>query len=173
MTVPAYRDEGSGLRERLGTCERIPVDEVGECVEVMGARSNYLGSAAEDRLGNSSPWLRPTSTLTIVKKVSAPASNWYRSSFSHSPLRNGAKATYKVKGREAGIITACGPGTGVIRLAANGKTPVTVDLRKREGSACVPAVIDITGASTLTVTYVKVGSPRRIIDAIGGVAVLR
>lgn len=172
VSVPAYRDDESGLRERLGTCGQAPVDQVGQCVEVVGARVNSLGSAAEDRLGNSSPWLQPASTLTIVKKASAPASSWYRGSFGITPLRNGAKATYRVKGREAGVITACGPGTGVVRIAANGKAPVTVDLRRREGSACVPVVVDITGASTLSVTYTKVGSPRRIIDALAGVAVL-
>lgn len=173
VSVPAFRDDESGLRERLGTCNQAPVDQVGQCVEVVGARSNSLGSAAQDRLGNSSPWLRPASTLTIVKKVSAPAGSWYRSSFGIMPLRNSAKATYRVKGREAGVITACRPGTGVIRIVANGKTPVKVDLRRREGSACVPVVVDITGANTLSVTYIKVGSQRRIIDAVGGVAVLQ
>ena len=173
VSVPAFRDDESGLRERVGACERSPADQVAECVELVGERRNGLGSAAEDRVGNSGPWLRPTSTLTVVRKPSAPASSWYRGPYGVMPLRNGATATYKVKGRQAGVITACGPGTGAIRIAARGKAPVTVDLRKREGPACVPIVVDIIGASALTVTYVNVGSPQRIIDGIGGVAVLR
>lgn len=170
VSVPAFSDAESGIRGRVGMCANEPADRVAQCTDLAYAPSRLISTGAEDQVGNNSPNLKIKSPFTWVKKVQRSTGTWYASYIGSTPASQGASLTVKVRGRQLAVIAKCGRETGTLTVNAEGRAPVTVDLRRQPAPACVPVVVDISRSSTATITYSKLGSAN---DLIAGIIVLK